>query len=118
MWTYNKIYAPIQYTASNGVKYDFDPTLPVPVPKDDPSYGKSLQEVVGMSDQEVATIILEAKWVQIRTIRDKLLVDSDWTQGRDVPANIHEPWSVYRDALRNLTDASSPEEVVWPAKPE
>lgn len=117
MWTYQIVY-PVAYTASNGVKYDFDPTLPVPVPKDDPDYGRTLQEVVGMSDQEVADIVLAAKWNQIRLIRDRLLADSDWTQGRDVPNYIHEPWAVYRQALRDLTSAATPEQVVWPSKPE
>lgn len=117
MWTYNKIY-PEYYTASNGVKYSFDPTLPVPVAKEDPDYGRTLQQVVGMSDTEVASIILEAKWTQIRLIRDKLLADSDWTQGRDVPVNIYEPWAVYRDALRNLTTAATPEDVVFPTAPQ
>lgn len=115
-WTYNPIYdTPYPY---NGTTFSFDPKFPVPVPRDHPDYGKTLQEVLNISDEVVDAIVLQAKWNQIRSIRDQLLKDSDWTQGRDVPSNIHEPWAAYRNALRNLTDTTSPEEVVFPAPPQ
>jgi hypothetical protein len=115
-FTYNIIYnTPYTY---NGSQYSFDPNLPVPVPIGDPDYGKSLQTVLGMTDQEVAGIVLAAKWIQVKEIRDKLLVESDWTQGADVPNAIKSPWSEYRTVLRNIPqNFSNPDDVVFPDKP-
>ena len=56
--------------------------------------------------------------VQIRQRRDQLLLSSDWTQGRDVPASIHEPWARYRDQLRRLPQQPGfPDSVTWPVEP-
>ena len=43
---------------------------------------------------EGATILLRQK-------RDRLLRESDWTQGADVPDTIKAPWAAYRKALRD-----------------
>ena len=102
----------------NGGVYDFDPSLPVPVPQDDPDYGRPLQEVTGMTDDEAAAIVLAAKWTQIRTDRDKLLKETDWVSGEDVPQAIKDAWFPYRQALRDITTTSNPDDVVWPTQPE
>ena len=115
-FTYNIIYnTPYTY---NGAQYSFDPNLPVPVPAEDPDYGRTLKEVVGMTDQEVADIVLAAKWTQVKEIRAKLLAESDWTQGADVPDVIKAPWSEYRNLLRNIPqDFLDPDQVVFPTAP-
>ena len=116
MVRYSQVYdTPYEY---KGVLYSFDPVLPVPVPPNDPDYGKTLQEVAGMTDAEVAEIVATAKWTQIRAYRDAELKASDWVSGEDVPQAIKDAWFPYRQALRDITNSSSPDDVVWPQKPE
>ncbi len=40
----------------------------------------------------------------IRQERNRRLVESDWTQGKDIPDSISGPWAVYRQQLRDLPD--------------
>ena len=57
-------------------------------------------------------------WQQVRTKRNQLLQQSDWTQLEDVVAD-KEAWQEYRKQLRNITENfSSPIEVVWPELPK
>jgi len=67
--------------------------------------------------------ILDAEWSQIRTERDRLLTESDWTQTNDTPltdANVAK-WKTYRTSLRDLpSDQSSKtkySDITWPTKP-
>ena len=55
----------------------------------------------------------------VRSIRNSMLIESDCTQGADVPQSIKDAWSTYRQELRDLTDQSGfPDDVTWPTKPE
>lgn len=55
---------------------------------------------------------------EIRNKRNYFLLQSDWTQLQDVPESTKEKWSVYRQALRDITDQSEfPLNVVWPVSP-
>lgn len=57
-------------------------------------------------------------WQQVRTKRNQLLQQSDWTQLEDVVAD-KEAWIAYRQQLRYITKSfSSPIEVVWPTPPD
>jgi hypothetical protein len=114
---YSVIYdKPYQY---DGGIYQFDPTIPVPVPPDHEHYGMTLQQIHGIPDADAASIVLTEKWRQIRAFRDKALASCDWTQGADVPNNIKQPWAAYRAALRDLpTQFETPDDVVFPDKPE
>lgn len=112
---YKNVYdTPYEY---NGVSHGFDPNLTVPVPSDDPDYGRTLKDVVGMTDAEADAIVLAAKWTQIRTDRDKLLKETDWVSGEDVPQSIKDAWFPYRQSLRDITTTPNPDDVVWPTKP-
>ena len=63
-------------------------------------------------------LITGAKWEEVRTERNKLLSESDWTQNQDVPETTRNAWTTYRQTLRDIPSTySSPEEVVWPTKP-
>lgn len=56
---------------------------------------------------------------QIRSKRNNLLVDSDWTQLSDVPEQTRLKWQSYRQALRDITlQDGFPENIIWPTKPE
>ena len=115
MITYKQIYdSPYEY---NGVLYSFDPALTVPVPPGDPDYGRTLKDVTGMTDEDAAAIVTAAKWTQVRAYRDAELKASDWVSGEDVPQSIKDAWFPYRQALRDITNAASPDDVVWPEKP-
>lgn len=70
----------------------------------------------------------EDAWDKIRSKRNQLLTESDWTQLADVPwsgleitdsdINLKILWSEYRQRLRNITsDFKSPFDVVFPIKP-
>ena len=75
---------------------------------------------VTKAEQEAAYVArkTEEKATAIRTKRDKLLVDSDWTQVADAPVD-KAVWATYRQALRDITSqATFPSEVTWPTKPE
>ena len=54
----------------------------------------------------------------IRTQRDKLLTECDWTQSRDVSLDNDADWVTYRQALRDITIQDGfPHNVTWPEKP-
>lgn len=55
----------------------------------------------------------------VRSQRDERLVQTDWTQGKDIPDAISQPWAVYRQALRDMpAQTGFPWDVQWPTKPE
>jgi hypothetical protein len=55
---------------------------------------------------------------QIRSQRNNLLDESDWTQVEDAPVD-KVAWATYRQALRDVPQQTDfPTEVVWPEKPQ
>ena len=60
----------------------------------------------------------EGAAILLRWRRDRLLRQSDWTQGSDVPDSIKTSWATYRKALRDLpANTSDPANPTWPTKP-
>tara|TARA_B100000282_G_C31723497_1_gene487215 strand:- start:464 stop:739 length:276 start_codon:yes stop_codon:yes gene_type:complete len=68
---------------------------------------------------------------ELRTERDKLLVESDWTQSPDSPLTDEKKkeWATYRQSLRDMTKTYSTvpldkkgymdwEKVTWPTAPK
>ena len=70
------------------------------------------QLITWMNEKNVASAIAD-----VREQRNKKLVESDWTQGDDVPDTIKLPYQTYRKALRDITTAATTADVVWPTKP-
>ena len=75
-----------------------------------------------VNDQAQATAdLLTLRWDDLRTKRNALLIDSDWTQIADSPLadEAKVSWATYRQKLRNLPasteDVANP---VWPGAPE
>ena len=68
------------------------------------------------SDVEINSRI-EAKWVEIRQIRNELLLECDWTQLGDIPNETKTIWQTYRQELRDVTTQTNPFSIIWPAKP-
>ena len=113
-WTHHRIVYP------DGTINAWDPSQVVPVGPDHEDYGKTGQEVDGKEkcpDSLVQEYVLKNHWAQIREYRNKLLVESDWSQGSDVPSTLKAKWATYRQSLRDVPSASSPDKVVWPTAP-
>ena len=54
----------------------------------------------------------------LRQVRDQLLVQSDWTQNRDVTLSNDADWKTYRQELRDITKTyKSLADVKWPTEP-
>jgi len=54
----------------------------------------------------------------IKQLRNKLLAASDWTQGKDIPVEVSNKWTEYRQALRDITSQEGfPTNIIWPVKP-
>lgn len=57
-------------------------------------------------------------WDNIRSKRNRLLDESDFTQMPDWPGN-KTAWATYRQTLRDIPQTySTTAEVIWPEKPE
>lgn len=71
-----------------------------------------------MTTEEIASRD-ESQAAGVRAERDRLLVQSDWTQGKDIPDNVSSAWAVYRQSLRDIPgQAGFPWDINWPAQPE
>ena len=66
---------------------------------------------------------LAEEWKRIRRERNRLLSESDWTQGADSPLTTQQKsdWAVYRTSLRTLPEDQSSVtsylDINWPTKP-
>ena len=56
------------------------------------------------------------QWVLIRTERNRLLAECDWTQLADAPVDPFA-WITYREALRDITVQEDPFNLIWPVAP-
>ena len=57
---------------------------------------------------------------EVRTERNKKLVESDWTQMADSPLSGGQKsdWALYRQSLRDITSQPGfPHDVTWPTEP-
>jgi len=65
--------------------------------------------------------ILDQKWADIRTRRNRELTESDWVvvkaKEEHANASIDSSWTDYRTALRDITKQSDPDDITWPTKP-
>ena len=59
------------------------------------------------------------QWDDVRTERNRLLTECDWTQFQDSPISGSKltEWQTYRQSLRDITSQSNPFEISWPVKP-
>ena len=98
---------------------DVSPTEATPVK--DPETG----EITIQADPQKIEDHKATLWSQLRTERNRLLQQSDWTQLQDahLSAEKKSAWADYRQALRDLPDEvsiTSPEDLVsidWPLDP-
>ena len=74
-----------------------------------------IDEYVAWSKQNVDASKAEAA----RNKRNALLVETDWTQGADIPTTIKSAHKPYRQALRDVPlQEGFPYNIIWPTKPE
>ena len=61
----------------------------------------------------------EEKWAGVRNIRNRKLIDTDWTRMDDVTItnSKKEEYKTYRQALRDITTQSDPDNITWPTEP-
>ena len=89
-----------------------------------PLYKYGNGEVLSRDEEEIEAeraILSLPTAEEIRTQRDKLLAETDWTQVLDAPisAESREAFRVYRQVLRDITGQEGfPTVVVWPELPE
>jgi hypothetical protein len=81
-------------------------------------------------EEETARNAEEATWeedkpvqamARLRTERNTLLTESDWTQYTDSPLTdeVKAEWAVHREALRDLPEnTDDPANPTWPEAPE
>jgi len=69
---------------------------------------------ITISAEEIAATNL----LLLRKERDRLLAETDWSQGADVPTELKNKYTTYRQALRDITKTyDSYLTVKWPDKP-
>ena len=71
------------------------------------------------ADEETINKRREIKWSEVRSGRDSLLSESDWTQFNDSPisGSTLTDWQTYRQSLRDITNQSDPYDITWPNRP-
>ena len=80
--------------------------------------------VIPLTEQEIAEFnakiptdaeILAIKWVGVRAQRNIKLQESDWRASSDL--TLSDDWKNYRQALRDITTQSDPDNITWPTEP-
>lgn len=103
----------------------------VPSPRPMPNWNENVIEATPVNGVQKWSIIpcseeqaeqrFEMAASDIRSLRDRLLAESDWTQLDDVPMveDKFQEWKDYRQALRDITlHPEFPWNQTWPTKPE
>ena len=84
--------------------------------KPDGSYEQVWQQVP-MIEEEKAEID-KLKIAEVSARRNKLLLDSDWTQLPDIVSDVKDLWTRYRKQLRDIsTQPGYPWTIEWPIVP-
>jgi hypothetical protein len=68
---------------------------------------------------EAKTALDASQAKSIRDQRDRLIAETDWTQGKDIADSVSAKYTTYRQALRDVPAQSGfPWTVQWPTQPE
>lgn len=79
---------------------------------------------IGVTENGYPTVVYERidtaiSPEMIRSQRNHLLRESDWSQLEDIPCDIKKPYKKYRQELRDVTSQEGfPENVTWPIPPK
>jgi hypothetical protein len=89
----------------------------------DLKYDKNKFSVLNQESYDLAKLdyensLIVSQSASVRSARNQLLKDSDWTQIADVPVN-KDAWAIYRQELRDITTQKGfPFTIVWPTQPQ
>ena len=125
---YPNVSLPSQLTDESLVEWDMYVVIPTPMPND---YTKNITEgtpvltdgvyyqnwIQTNASQNEIDYRVENQWFIVRTQRNELLSECDWTQLADIPSETKELWQTYRQTLRDITSQSNPFSINWPVKP-
>ena len=125
---YPNVSLPENLTDESLIEWDMHVVQPTPIPVD---YTKNITEgtptlidgiyykswVHNNATTEEISYRIENQWETIRIQRNELLTECDWTQLADIPSETKEAWTIYRQALRNITSQTNPFSITWPVKP-
>lgn len=78
--------------------------------------GQPMWQVIGMTEAQAEEIRDECIWKAVRVKRDELLAATDWWASSDLTMSAER--TAYRQALRDITTQSDPQNITWPEKPE
>ena len=82
------------------------------------SEGELYSEWLSLEDAQAVFNEAKAK-AKVKRDRDLLLSNTDWTQLPDVPEEVKQKWTAYRQALRDITSQPGyPLDVQWPSTPK
>jgi hypothetical protein len=125
---YPNVSLPENLTDESLIEWDMHVVQPTPIPVDhtknitegtptliDGVYYKSWVQTDATSEE--ISYRIENQWETVRIQRNELLTECDWTQLSDIPSETKEAWTIYRQALRNITSQSNPFSIEWPSKP-
>tara|TARA_R110001592_G_C12998102_1_gene735653 strand:+ start:726 stop:986 length:261 start_codon:yes stop_codon:yes gene_type:complete len=78
----------------------------------------STGQLINIEEPDVV-VTDEENLIWLRTRRNEMLAQSDWTQNRDITLSKDADWKTYRQALRDITKTyKTLDTVKWPEKPE
>lgn len=105
--------------------YDVYPYVIQDVEFDSVSQNKVEGQFAKIGDQWTLPMVAENKpqaevEQYVRSVRDELLIFSDWTQMPDSPLDdsTKASWATYRTALRDIsTQTGFPTDITWPTAP-
>jgi len=119
---------------SNEILNNFYTYKVISVGLDDSDYTKNYEEgtpiqsgsvyvqnwIITSASAEEITEKENVQWDEVRSERNRLLTECDWTQMNDTPISGSKltEWQTYRQSLRDITTQSNPFEISWPTKPE
>lgn len=97
--------------------HEYYQTLEETTPKFDDGQWVQDWKIIDIPEEALA-IQTEYTKANVRNIRNLLLAETDWTQGRDISDSVSDLWAPYRQALRDITEQPGfPFHVSWPEKP-
>tara|TARA_B100001123_G_C15001671_1_gene903807 strand:- start:67 stop:606 length:540 start_codon:yes stop_codon:yes gene_type:complete len=119
--------APLSYQDDKGLTISFHESGHITSTVEDGisyhlKWDSSKKEFIKDDDSRDAWLLAE-EWKLIREERDRLLTNSDWTQGGDTPLTSAKKtaWATYRTKLRDIPkdqkDKTTYASITWPSKP-
>lgn len=90
-------------------------------PSDVVDYGRDVyQRIIDGEFGEIAPYVVNIGHESsiVRGNRNRMLLETDWTQLPDVPQTTKDVWAIYRQSLRDIPQQEGfPLNVIWPNKP-